>query len=203
MNHALGVPGMVIPGGDGGSGKLEGRVTNSDEIRALLSREVVYVLEQLLGDGKFVSPQGAQLALRFPELCTDSWVGGRSWHTDGLRQRKPHPFSLLLGVAISATTQEDCGNLCIWPGSHILTHRWTNWEDGTICTTEFGGDADRLPDLGRPVQICANEGVHLPARTASSMLFFFTSHHGCLFCAGHCYSAPELGARGRTEPVAR
>lgn len=92
MNHGLGVPGMVIPGGDGGSGKLEGSITNSDEVRALLSREVVYILEQLLGEGQFVPPQGAQLALRFPELVPESYVDGRSWHTDGMRQRKPHPF---------------------------------------------------------------------------------------------------------------
>jgi ectoine hydroxylase-related dioxygenase (phytanoyl-CoA dioxygenase family) len=77
---------------------------------------------------------------------------GRSWHTDGLRQGKRHPFSILLGVALSATgtivaapdatatsgaaaTQTSrrikldantlAGNLLVFPGSHHLLHELT------------------------------------------------------------------------------
>ena len=75
---------------------------------------------------------GAQIALRFPQ-----WDGpgvpteaeqrqaaaeGSGWHTDGLRQGRMHPFSVLYGVCLSECMQPWQGNLLVWPGSHRLIH---------------------------------------------------------------------------------
>jgi hypothetical protein len=35
-----------------------------------------------------------------------------------MRQGKEHPFSLLLGVALSAVTTDFSGNFCVFPATH-------------------------------------------------------------------------------------
>lgn len=72
-----------------------------------------------------------------------------AWHTDGLRQGKSHGFrfviarsrvmlilslllSILLGVVLSDIESEFCGNLMVWPGSHLLLHRCKTTEQGAL-----------------------------------------------------------------------
>jgi len=128
---------------------------------------VTRLLEQLLGVG-CVGDFGAQVALRFPGIRDDlvaggaavrAHVSGSDWHTDGLRQGKKHPFSLLVGVALSDMVGPDQGNLCVWPGSHIFSQTHSRWPDAKF---RRPGGWDRgdgpLPDLGQPVQLRLRAG---------------------------------------------
>lgn len=45
-------------------------------------------------------------------------IGGRSWHLDGMDKGQYGPFSLLVGVALSDQTVDNCGNLGVHSGSH-------------------------------------------------------------------------------------
>ena len=45
-------------------------------------------------------------------------IGGRSWHLDGMDKGLYGPFSLLIGVALSDQTVDNCGNLGVHAGSH-------------------------------------------------------------------------------------
>ena len=78
----------------------------------MCSTQVTRLVAQLVGPGKVCPATAVQVALRFPG-CNDALVvagaamkqtvRGTDWHTDGLRQGKKHPFSLLVGVALSET----------------------------------------------------------------------------------------------------
>ena len=134
----VGGPAGLIPGGNQeGMGKFQGRIANSPRIRGLLAHpRVASVLRQLFGPtGAEVSNPSAQIACRFPEIEGYEWepeeagerppcprIDDTAWHTDGLRQGKAHPFSVLCGVVLSATTEDFQGNLVLWPGSHRTLH---------------------------------------------------------------------------------
>jgi len=117
---------------------------------------VFRLVAQLIGGAAQVGDiAGGQAAVRFPQTV-DALVaggaacsfraGGRSWHTDGLRQGKNHSFSLLVGVALSDTDrggEDDCssgggggggsgGNLCVWPGSHVTCRDLMRFPDGKV-----------------------------------------------------------------------
>ncbi|CAE8671561.1 unnamed protein product [Polarella glacialis] len=71
-----------------------------------------------------------------------------------------HPFSLLVGVALSDMLREGQGNLCVWPGSHYFTNRHSRWPDGKIRRAGGGwspGDGP-LPDLGQASQLRLKAG---------------------------------------------
>ncbi|DBA03456.1 TPA: hypothetical protein N0F65_002864 [Lagenidium giganteum] len=165
INHDLGVPGRMIDGGVEGAAKLSGNVSNSDEILNLfhLSSASAYA-EALVGIGKVAPPQGAQIALRFPELGEPREPLGTEWHTDGMRQGKLHPFTLLLGVALSEVREPLSGNFTVFPGSHQSLAKMLR-PDGKLagCDDEcyradsVWGDGT-LPDLGIPVQLLASRG---------------------------------------------
>jgi len=147
INKNLGTPGAVAAGGAQGQGlgKLGGAVSNCNEVRALVSSRVVAAVEGLLGRNALsdVGNLSAQIALRFPEDAHDKkekLVYGNAWHTDGLRQGKSHPFSLLLGICLSDVETEEQGNLCLWPSTHIIMHQ---------CTCDAFGklDMDKLNGL--------------------------------------------------------
>jgi len=152
LTRAWAVPGSVVAGGTQGDGvgKLAGAFSNCAEVRDLFldggsddggadgggevrRRTVLGAVEALLGPDNADVQAGslsAQIAFRFPELGDDDngdgdcvAALGRSWHTDGLRQGKAHPFSLLVGICLSDVVTERAGNLLVWPGSHLLLHR--------------------------------------------------------------------------------
>lgn len=168
INHDLGVPGRMVDGGvEAGSAKLAGNVSNSDDVLNLfhLSDAAKYA-EALVGAGKVASPKGAQLALRFPELGEPREPRGTEWHTDGMRQRKRHPFTLLLGVALSDVREPLAGNFTVFPGSHTRLHTLL-MANGTLqgvadecfrSDSAWGGRDSALPDLGPPVQLLASRG---------------------------------------------
>lgn len=69
--HHIGLAGQLVPGGVQGKeyGKLPGNITNSNQIRQLLTPEVQAILKELIGSELFqIKNQTAQIAFRFPEL---------------------------------------------------------------------------------------------------------------------------------------
>ncbi|KAL4160043.1 hypothetical protein PRNP1_000614 [Phytophthora ramorum] len=165
INHDLGIPGRMIDGGVEGNIKLAGNTSNSDPVLDLyyLSDVCKYV-EALVGADQVVPPQGAQIALRFPELGEPREPLGTEWHTDGMRQGRLHPFTLLAGIALSNVPEPLCGNLTVFPGSHVsLQSRLTadgklqGHDDECYKADSVWGDGT-LPDLGTPVQLLAARG---------------------------------------------
>uniref|UniRef100_K3WJX7 Phytanoyl-CoA dioxygenase n=1 Tax=Globisporangium ultimum (strain ATCC 200006 / CBS 805.95 / DAOM BR144) TaxID=431595 RepID=K3WJX7_GLOUD len=165
INHELGIPGRMIDGGVEGAAKLAGNVSNSEDVLNLfyLSDACKYV-EALIGAGKVASPQGAQIAMRFPELGEPREPLGTEWHTDGMRQGKLHPFTLLLGIALSDVREPLAGNFTVFPESHhtlqnllIENGKLEGYDDECYKADSVWGDGT-LPDLGTPVQLLASRG---------------------------------------------
>lgn len=125
INNSLGKPGALHPGGiQDGMGKLGGGLSNHRVMRALYHDTAVKsVIGELLGAGNCDDANlAAQIALRFPEDCLspDESPPTPMWHTDGLRQGKLHPFSLLVGICLSDVQSLRSGNLVVYPGAHTL-----------------------------------------------------------------------------------
>ncbi|KAK1939287.1 hypothetical protein P3T76_008671 [Phytophthora citrophthora] len=165
INHDLGIPGNMIDGGVEGAIKLAGNTSNSDAILDLYSlSDVCKYVEALVGVDQVIPPQGAQIALRFPELGEPREPLGTEWHTDGMRQGRFHPFTLLAGISLSNVPEPLCGNLTVFPGSHVsLQSRLTadgklrGHDDECYKADSVWGDGT-LPDLGAPVQLLATRG---------------------------------------------
>ena len=130
INHNLGIPGAVAPGGaQEGLGKLQGSLTQHPTVRSLFTEPLLVLVDALLGQGKCdLRNLSGQLALRFPEyeesnssssssssdsisssgsgkkkkyISREDFSAGRCWHTDGLRRGRIIPFTMLLGVCLS------------------------------------------------------------------------------------------------------
>ncbi|KAG7391319.1 hypothetical protein PHYPSEUDO_005268 [Phytophthora pseudosyringae] len=165
VNHDLGIPGNMINGGVEGAIKLAGNTSNSDAVLDLYYlSDVCNYVEALVGVDQVVPPQGAQIALRFPELGESREPLGTEWHTDGMRQGRLHPFTLLAGIALSNVSEPLCGNLTVFPGSHVsLQSRLTadgklhGHDDECYKADSVWGDGT-LPDLGTPVQLLTSRG---------------------------------------------
>ena len=121
LNHHLGLPGAIIPGGtQKGLGKFGGKLTTHPCVIDLLSDAVFRYVENFLGIGNVLeSNLRPQIALRFPEIHEINYTNNRVWHTDPYRQGHYHNFSLIVGVFLSDVYHENAGNLCLWPGSHV------------------------------------------------------------------------------------
>ena len=159
------------PAGAGGKGALHSVFGSSSwQLLALARNDVVWrIVERFLGAGNADPNVGAQVALRFSGGVHDDLtasgsavrrkLGGRDWHTDGMRQGRKHSFSILLGVALSDMAVEDVGNLCVWPGSHRFCHSAMRHPDGKI-QRDRGWEAGdgALPDLGAPTQLLLRAG---------------------------------------------
>ncbi|TDH70749.1 hypothetical protein CCR75_009772 [Bremia lactucae] len=165
INHKLGVAKNLSNGGAEGAVKLAGNTSNSKSILDLFYlSDVGKYVEALVGAGQVVPPVGAQIALRFPEIGEPQEPLGTEWHTDGMRQGCIHPFTLLVGIALSNVSEPLSGNLTVFPGSHkLLQNRFTSdgklngYDDECIKAESIWGDGT-LPDLGTPVQLLASRG---------------------------------------------
>jgi hypothetical protein len=165
VNHELGVPGRMIDGGVEGAAKLAGNTSNSEEVRRLFHHsDVAKYVDALLGAGNVEPPSGAQIALRFPELGDPRDPLGSEWHTDGMRQGKLHPFTLLVGVALSDATEPLAGNLTVFPESHRTLQRLLTadgklrgYSDECFKADSVWGEGT-LPDMGTPVQLLMGKG---------------------------------------------
>ena len=175
INRGLGTPGGLVAGGvQPGTGKLGGDAATSAELLALFSSSggVEALAERLLGRGMVVRPGGCQIALRFPEAggaVPGTALPGTEWHTDGMRQGKEHPFSLLAGVALSEIPSEFCGNFCVFPRTHTAIHKMVlpngrlkgideQGPHATVAADNPWGAGAGLPDLGAPTQLVMQPG---------------------------------------------
>ncbi|KAF1789831.1 Phytanoyl-CoA dioxygenase [Phytophthora cactorum] len=154
VNHDLGIPGNMIDGGVEGAIKLAGNTSNSDVILDLyyLSDVSKYV-EALVGVDQVVHPKELRLRYDFRSLASHGNLLGRL-----------HPFTLLAGIALSNVPEPLCGNLTVFPGSHVsLQSRLTadgklhGHDDECYKANSVWGDGT-LPDLGTPVQLLAARG---------------------------------------------
>jgi ectoine hydroxylase-related dioxygenase (phytanoyl-CoA dioxygenase family) len=139
LNRQLGTPGAIVPGGaQPGLGKLQGSITQHAAVRALATdSRVLEAVNALMGPSACCTDNlTAQIAHRFPQTEQDGErrciEEGRCWHTDGMRRGRVHPFSLLLGVALSDVDMDWNGNLLVWPGTHRLIHCCLENEFGAI-----------------------------------------------------------------------
>ena len=73
--------------------------------------------EQLVAPHRLVHGYGhIQIALNCPPF--DHRPGGP--HLDGYHDpKRPHPFSMLVGIFLSDETEMDAGNIWVWPHSHV------------------------------------------------------------------------------------
>ncbi|CAK4663722.1 hypothetical protein LEN26_008107 [Aphanomyces euteiches] len=161
INHDLGRPGMMVEGGVEGAAKLAGTTSNHPAILDLF-RPVHAAVESLVGHTCVVPPQGAQLALRFPEVAPPYEPKGTEWHTDGMRQGKWNPFTLLVGIALSATPTAHSGNLIVFPKTHHRLHAMLQDNASEllrVCVSadQVWGDGE-LPDMGVPVPLLLQPG---------------------------------------------
>ena len=136
LNHLLGRCGELQGGGLQGEGwgKFGGGHAHAPAVRDLYFGEVQRIVSELIcADDANLS---GQIALRFPEYRTAAAAEEEEtpmWHTDGLRQGKYHPFSLLVGVCLSDVPEErGSGNLLVYPASHHFVSRAITGEHGAI-----------------------------------------------------------------------
>jgi len=144
LNRQLGTPGAVMAGGaQSGLGKLQGSLTQHKAVRAVVTPTVLQALEDLISSCD-TDNLTAQLALRFPQEelvgARAALLAGHGWHTDGLRRGRVHPFTILLGVALSDCDAPWQGNLTVWPSTHHLVHECLTGKNGAI-------DCDRMQAL--------------------------------------------------------
>jgi len=112
--------------------------------------------KSLFGPNNFLKTvRAAQIALRFPEKNKPS-NPLQSWHIDGMDKvygGENHPFALLLGIALSDQTKPNCGNLRVFPGTHILM------QEPYKKAIEARSPLDmRLLNVGEPEQVLLSPG---------------------------------------------
>ncbi len=187
INHHLGKP-LDAGGTQQGMGKLPGGLSNHKTIQALLTDpNLLTILEAFFHkDGLVLDNQSAQIALRFPEMTggrfrgtnksinektssntsaassTPITLASHPWHTDGSRQGRLHPFSLLVGVALSDHTAPLSGNLLVWPQTHRAVHT-SVVDSGAIDMPAFASALEAefgvgKRELGEPFSVPCRKG---------------------------------------------
>jgi len=164
--------------------------TNDRDVLALYYCSPIYSLVEALlhndttrpGFIRYMSFQprarGAQVAFRFSQAgplfgSGARMIGGRSWHLDGMDRGTYAPFSLLIGVALSDQTSDNCGNLGVHRGSHHTLKAFLK-QYSAACDHSGINLADtrqveqrrlqaleivrQKPLLGEPVQVKLNAG---------------------------------------------
>ena len=83
-------------------------------------------------------------------------------HIDGHApwQDPPGSFTMLAGVLLTDQTDDQSGNLWVWPGSHLVHQRLFHERGTTILRTTGGhaGSLDPPPELGKPVPVKGKRG---------------------------------------------
>lgn len=119
-------------------------------------------LNVLLGEGNVTHRPGCQVALRFPQSPEAGFdvpdvKRGTRYHIDGMGQNRLCPFSVLCGVALSDQSKPNCGNLHVFPGSH-LNGPLHEYYRSKIQDESQGESDDRKPDLGASTQVLLQPG---------------------------------------------
>jgi len=106
---------------------LFGGKTSAPAVRnLLLASQALGAVESLLGPLTPTAGRVGQVALRFPldpeKARSRVAKSEEQWHIDGMnKQESMSGFQLLMGVALSAQPDDECGNLNVWPGEHGRT----------------------------------------------------------------------------------
>lgn len=169
INKTLCSPGGVVADDDGT--KFCPSITGQPEILNLLYKSKVWTIAQrLIGRGRVQRARGAQIALRgpTPQLAARREKTGtepghlpsRQWHIDGMGKGKHSPFSLLVGVSLSPQTDLDCGNFCVFPGSHktLLPLLKEQVEAGSPLFSAEANLSEDKPEFTNGIQVRANSG---------------------------------------------
>ena len=124
VNGHLGLGRAAWADDEDGKPALSAEIKSHPAVMSLMHDSgLVGAVRSLLGS-RISEPRAAQVALRFP--CAPGKERGEAsrdqWHIDGMRKEHQSPFNVLLGVALSAQPEDDCGNLVVWPGAHAGVH---------------------------------------------------------------------------------
>jgi hypothetical protein len=120
--------------------------------------------EALTGPATLATPRQIQVALNIPPF--DHRPGRPHIDGDSLnfpRSRPPGTFTLLAGVLMSDQSAENCGNLWVWPGTH-LTHAEYFRTHGPDAFTAY-------PDIDLP------EPEQITGRTGDLLLMHYLLGH--------------------------
>jgi hypothetical protein len=152
------------------------------------------VTQYLLGSNDVLHPKHAQIRSSFPLLdftVESPALYGDQWIIEGFTVHGEHsPYSLFLGIALTDFSENDMGNLCVHPESHLLLMDLYK-DHARYHRTAFSEDpqSSSRPNLGQPVEIClkAGDAIFCTQRLATlftnnnsfsttTMVFFRISH---------------------------
>ena len=199
INRRLCQPGAVVADETTGL-RFCAAAAGDSAVRALLMGSSAWTLAQrLLGRGQARWGGGAQIALRPPDgdgtggpprAAEEAAHPPTRWHIDGMGQGRHSPFSLLVGVALSAQPAGGGhGNLRVFRGSHATLQPrlkeqvasgsgiWSNERDDTKPALDGGFDVALEPG---DVVFCHQKTAHAIGRNRSAdiryQVYFRLSH---------------------------
>ncbi|HTE20127.1 MAG TPA: phytanoyl-CoA dioxygenase family protein [Armatimonadota bacterium] len=111
--------------------------------------------EALIQPGKFDASEHVQISLNIPPF--NHRPGGP--HIDGLtppeRDGRPGTFTLLAGILLTDQTEENMGNLWVWPGSHRAAAAYFRERGPEVLSTSAPYPPVELPE---PCQVLGRAG---------------------------------------------
>jgi len=166
INHQLGKPGCwTVDPNPLNAAQLALRLPPDGLGRDVINKSPALwsALNVLLGAGNVLPwARGQQVALRFPQPPERGHdqpdvMKGTRYHIDGMGQNKLCPFTLLCGVALSDQSRPNCGNLHVFPGSHLNKALHKYYVERIDDDTQNEAD-DSKPDLGASTQVLLQPG---------------------------------------------
>jgi len=119
-------------------------------------------LNVLLGPGNIRFPERYQVALRFPQPLQKGHLApdkkpGYVYHIDGMGLKNVFPFTMLCGVALSDQSKPNCGNLHVFPGSHLNGKLRKYYAESVDDHSRNESDSSK-PNFGESVQVLLRPG---------------------------------------------
>jgi len=183
INHQLGKPDCWVADGNPlNSGQLKLRIEDPVPDVPARSPRLWSALNVLLGSGNVTFRPRDQVALRFPlppgrGHRVPDVKPGTVYHVDGMGLNRLFPFTVLCGVALSDQSKPDCGNLHVFPGSH-LNEEVHRYYVESVADTSLGVNDPSKPDLGESVQVLLRPGdVVLAHQLMAHRVGINTSEH--------------------------
>jgi len=118
------------------------------------SEEVLNIMRQspamrnceTLTDAALVAPPSGQIALRFKTEDGTKDFGAKQldWHIDAYEKFSAARFAVLVVVALSDWTEDNCGNFCVYPGTHHKVAKmmqemsWREWNKAVLNSVPLG-----------------------------------------------------------------